>query len=224
MGIATDDMKRYFDDARRFDQDRALASARSQRVAWVVAGIATATAACCGLALAVLVPLKTTEPYVIRVDNATGIVDVVNALSADKTTYDEAVTKFFAARYVRSREGYALAEAEENFRHVSLLSASDEQARFAAAYRGSNPESPQVVYGRTATSKIAISSISLITKSIASVRYLRTVTRGEEARTTHWVATVTFQYVNLSLTATDRLINPLGFVVNEYHADPEAVQ
>ncbi|MFX9181050.1 VirB8/TrbF family protein, partial [Acinetobacter baumannii] len=86
-----------------------------------------------------LVPLKTVEPYVIRVDNSTGIVDVVNALSSDKTSYDEAVTKYFAARYVQGREGYTFAEAETNFKAVSLLSTAEEQARFAAIYRGGNP-------------------------------------------------------------------------------------
>ena len=57
-----------------------------------------------------------------------------------------------------------------------------------------------------------------------TVRYLRTVTRGEEVRTTHWVATLTFAYVNAPMSATDRLVNPLGFVVSDYRADPEAVQ
>jgi len=224
MTVASKDLKAYFDQGRTFDQDRVLTAVRSQRLAWTVAGSAVAALSCLSLALVALLPLKTTEPYVIRVDNSTGIVDVVSALATDKTTYDDAVTKFFAARYVRSREGYALAEAEDNFKQVSLLSSSDEQARFAVAYRGSNPESPQVIYGRSTTSKISVVSISLITKTVAAVRYLRTVTKGDEARTTHWVATVTFQYSNLALSASDRLINPLGFVVNEYHADPEAVQ
>jgi type IV secretion system protein VirB8 len=50
------------------------------------------------------------------------------------------------------------------------------------------------------------------------------VTKGEEQRLTHWVATLTFAYVNSALSASDRQINPLGFVVSEYHADPETIQ
>lgn len=224
MGVVVEDLKKHFADAKRFDQDRVVTAMRGQRTAWMVAGLATGTAASLGLAIAMIMPLKTVEPYVIRVDNATGIVDVVSALSSEKTTYDAAVTKYFAGAYVRSREGFAVAEAESNFKRVSLLSAAEEQARFAAHYSGRNPESPQVIFGRSATSKITIASISMVTKSVASVRYLRLVTKGEDKSITHWVATVTFSYQNVPLSAADRLINPLGFVVSEYHADPEAIQ
>ena len=114
-------------------------------------------------------------------------------------------------------------EAEENFRTIALLSTQPEQARFAALYRGSNPESPQNTYGRNATSRINIASISLINSKVVSVRYMRTVTRGEDVRTTHWVATLTFSYVNAPMSSTDRLVNPLGFAVSDYRADPEAI-
>ncbi|NNH33746.1 virB8 family protein, partial [Rhizobium sp. SEMIA 4085] len=138
-------------------------------------------------------------------------------------SYDEAVTKYFAAKYVRAREGYVWSEAEENFRIVALLSTQPEQTRFATVYRGSNPQSPQNIYGRSATARISIVSISLINANVASVRYMRTNTRGDDVSTTHWVATLTFSYVNAPMSSTDRLVNPLGFAVSEYRADPEAV-
>ncbi len=217
-------LKDYFERARRFDQDRLLTTYRSTRTAWCVASVSAVLAACSALAVAALAPLKTIEPFVIRVDNSTGIVDVVSALTSEAGRYDEAVTKFFAARYVRAREGYVASEAEENFKTASLLSTQPEQARFAAVYRGGNPESPQNIYGRAATARITVKAISLISNTVASVRYLRTVTKGEEVRTTHWVATLTFAYVNAPMSTTDRLVNPLGFVVSEYRADPEVIQ
>ena len=168
-------------------------------------------------------PLKTVEPFIVRVDNSTGIVDVVSALASTAGTYDEAVTKYFAAKYVRAREGYVWSEAQENFRSIALLSTQAEQARFSAIYRGSNPESPQNIYGRAATARINIASISLINQNVVSVRYMRTITRGEETRTSHWVATLTYSYANAPMSSTDRLVNPLGFAVSEYRADPEAI-
>ena len=217
-------LKEYFERARRFDQDRLLTAYQSTRTAWSVAAVSAVLAACSVVAVAALAPLKSVEPFVIRVDNATGIVDVVSALTSEAGRYDEAVTKFFAARYVRAREGYVASEAEDNFKTASLLSTQPEQARFAAIYRGGNPESPQNIYGRSATARITVKAISLINKSVVSVRYLRTVTKGEEVRTTHWVATLTFAYVNAPMSTTDRLVNPLGFVVSEYRADPEVLQ
>ncbi|ANK88416.1 type IV secretion system protein VirB8 (plasmid) [Rhizobium phaseoli] len=221
--VTTDNLKSYFDKARRFDQDRMIQVERSARIAWFVAVCAGTLAAVSVFAIAGLTPLKTVEPFVVRVDNSTGIVDVVSALTSTAGTYDEAVTKYFAAKYVRAREGYVWSEGEENFRTVALLSTQPEQTRFAAVYRGSNPESPQNIYGRSATSRINIVSISLINANVASVRYMKTVTRGDEVRTTHWVATLTFSYANAPMSSTDRLTNPLGFVVSEYRADPEAI-
>ena len=76
-------LKDYFERARRFDQDRLLTAYRSTRTAWIVAGVSGVLAACSALAVAALAPLKSVEPFVIRVDNATGIVDVVSALTSD---------------------------------------------------------------------------------------------------------------------------------------------
>ncbi|MBB3428240.1 type IV secretion system protein VirB8 [Rhizobium sp. BK312] len=223
MMVTTDSLKDYFDKARRFDQDRMIQMERSARIAWFIATGAGILAAISIVAIAGLTPLKTVEPFVVRVDNSTGIVDVVSALTSTAGTYDEAVTKYFAARYVRAREGYVWSEAEENFRTVSLLSTAPEQTRFAAIYRGGNPDSPQNIYGRGATSRINIVSISLINANVLSVRYMRTITRGDETHTTHWVATLTFSYVNAPMSSTDRLINPLGFAVSDYRSDPEAI-
>ena len=221
--VTKDRLKDYFAKARRFDQDRLLMARRSIRIAWFIAAGASCLAALAVGAVAALAPLKAVEPFVIRVDNATGIVDVVSALSATPDRYDDAVTKYFAARYVRAREGYVASEAEDNFRTVSLFSSSAEQGRFATFYRGTNPDSPQNTYGRFATAKIGVKSISLINAHVVSVRYIRDVTRGDDLRRTHWVATLTFSYTRAPISAHDRLTNPLGFVVSEYRADPEAL-
>lgn len=145
--VTADSLKSYFDKARRFDQDRMIMAERSVRIAWFAAMIAGILAAASIFAVVALIPLKTIEPFVIRVDNSTGIVDVVSALDSAQGTYDEAVTKYFAAKYVRGREGYVWSEAEENFRTVALLSSEAEQSRFAAAYRGSNPVRPRTYTG-----------------------------------------------------------------------------
>ncbi len=222
--LSPDSLRSYFDKARRFDQDRMIQIERSNRIAWSIAIASGLIAGISIFAVAGLTPLKTVEPFVVRVDNSTGIVDVVSALTSTAGTYDEAVTKYFAARYVRAREGYIWSEAQENFRTVALLSTQAEQTRFASLYRGSNAESPQNIYGRAATARIDIASISLINQNVVSVRYMRTITRGDDVRTTHWVASLTYSYVNAPMSSTDRLVNPLGFVVSDYRADPEEVR
>ena len=223
-GVETDGLKDYFEHARQYSQDRVLTAERSRRVAWWVAIGAMSTTGLALVAIAGLTPFKTVVPYVIRVDNSTGIVEVMSALTDGRETYDEAVTKANAARYVAAREGFVMSEAQENFKTVSLLSQSIEQQRFAAYYSGKNPESPQQQYGRSATARVMIKSISLISREVVQVRFLKNVTRGDEVKTSHWVATLTFAYINATMSATDRLTNPLGFVVSEYRADPEGQQ
>ena len=201
--VTTESLKSYFEKARRFDQERMIQIERSNRLAWSIALAASLVAVVSILVVAALTPLKTVEPFVVRVDNSTGIVDVVSALTS-----------------TAAREGYVWSEAQTNFRTVALLSTQAEQDRFASHYRGSNPGSPQVIYGRAATTKIRIASISLINQNVASVR---TVTRGDEVRTTHWIASLTYAYANAPMSSTDRLVNPLGFAVSEYRSDPEAI-
>lgn len=225
-GVPSNDLRRYFEEARRWDQDRLASARRSRRLAWAVAAGAGVLAVAAVGAVALLAPLKTVEPFVVRVDRASGAVDVVRGLSADDgpVRYEEAVSKYFLAQYVRNREGYLDAAAEEAFRRVSLLSAPAEQRRWADLYRGSNPESPQNLYGPDAEAIVAVRAISFIADDVANVRFRRTVRRGQQILETDWIATIAFTYTRAPMREADRLSNPLGFQVVSYRADPEVVR
>ena len=62
----------YFEAARGWDLDRAQAAERSAKRAWLIAGVATLLTVLALVAVAGLTPMKTVEPFVIRVDNSTG--------------------------------------------------------------------------------------------------------------------------------------------------------
>src|SRR6202522_4847145 len=64
----------YFREAESWDADRAAQFRRSARTAWWVAGAGWSCAVASALALALLMPLKRVDPFVVRVDNSTGIV------------------------------------------------------------------------------------------------------------------------------------------------------
>ncbi|MCZ2204480.1 virB8 family protein [Bartonella sp. A05] len=218
------DVGRYISEARSFDQDRILMSRRITRASLIIACVAVIIAIASSLAVIILVPLKTVEPFVIRVDNSTGIVEVVEALKEGTTNIDEAVTRYFAAKYVRTREGFSASEMQHNFKVVSLLSSTEEQNRFAQWYGANNPQSPQFLY-KNALVTISIKSISFINKNVAQVRYYKTIHNhdGSKEVITHWVSILTFKYVQIPTSMQNRLINPLGFIVYEYRTDPEVV-
>jgi type IV secretion system protein VirB8 len=224
-GVATPDLKAYFADARRWDEDGRRNERRSRRLAWTVAAVASGLAAAAVSAVAVLAPLKRVEPFVVRVDNTTGAVAVMSALTGpDRLSYDEAVTKYFLGQYVRSRETWLPSAAEANFRQVSIMSTPAEQTRWAAYFRPANPGSPQVALGPTNTADVDIRAISFVNPQVANVRFRKTVHEGQQASAADWIATVTFAYTKAPMAEADRLRNPLGFQAASYRADPEVFQ
>jgi type IV secretion system protein VirB8 len=221
-GVTANDLKGYFQEARSWDQDRLAAAERSKRLAWTVAAGASVLAVAAISAVVALAPLKSVEPFVVRVDRATGGVDVMTGLKGrGNVTYDEAVSKYFLGQYVRAREGYLPVAAEDNFRQVSIMSTPAEQQRWADYFRPANPQSPPATYGQQAYAEVEIRAISFINPHVASVRFHKTVRKPDQVTGSDWVATISFTYTKAPMLESDRLKNPLGFQVATYRADPE---
>lgn len=219
------DLKTYFDEAKGWNADRVRAAERSRRFAWAVAGLSGVVAVASAGAVAALTPLKTVEPFVVRVDRATGGVDVMTALKSERpVTYDEAVTKHFLAQYVRAREGWLAPAAEANFRQVSIMSTPAEQQRWADLFAATNPASPQLAYGPAGEAQVAIRAVSFVSDGVANVRFRRIVRLAQQVTESDWIATIAFAYTRAPMAEGDRLRNPLGFQVTSYRADPEVVR
>jgi type IV secretion system protein VirB8 len=224
-GVTSGDLKGYFEEAKRWDQDRLAAAQRSKRLAWSVAAAAGVLALAAVGAVAALTPLKTVEPFVVRVDRSTGAVDVMTGLKGtDHLTYDEAVSKYFLAVYVRTREGWLPQAAEQDFRQVAIMSSPNEQERWADDFRPSNAQSPQVLWGDNAVSLIDVRAISFVSPKVADVRFHRVLRQAQQTTESDWIATVAFTYTKAPMAEADRLRNPLGFQVVSYRSDPEVVR
>ena len=218
-----DALKSYLEEAQTWETSKTKELVKSTKLAWRVATGACILAGASVLAVAGLTPLKSVEPYVIRVDSTTGIVDIARGMRDSKTTYDEAINKYFTQWYVKYREGYTRELAEEYYKNVGTMSSPTEQQKYFEWFNPKNPQSPLVVYGTGAKVRINIKSISFIKPDIALVRYTRGIERGtDRPELTHWAATVTFKYYGASMTEVDRGINPLGFKVIDYRNDPDA--
>ena len=219
------DLKGYFAEARSWNADQIRGAERSRRLAWGVAGFASIVATVAVCAVAALAPLKSVEPFVVRVDRTTGAVDVMTALRSEKPlSYDEAVTKHFLAQYVRAREGWLAPAAEANFRQVSIMSTPAEQQRWGDVFRPANPQSPQVFYGPTAEAQIDIRAVSFVSDGVANVRFHRIVRQSQQVTESDWIATVAYSYTKAPMGEADRLRKTLGFQVTSYRADPEVVR
>jgi type IV secretion system protein VirB8 len=221
--VEKEDFQKYLAEARSWETDKVAEANKSKRRAYVVAAIGSLAAIVSIAAVASLAPLKTVEPFVVRVDSATGVVDVVNALKDGKTNYDEAVNKFFTQWYVRYREGYSKELAPDYYQNVGVMSVGVEQQKYYEWFTPKNPNSPLNIYGANAKVKIDIKGTSFISPNVALVRYTRKIERAaEQPQLSHWTATITFKYSGAPMKEKDREVNPLGFQVTEFRNDPDA--
>lgn len=210
------------DEAISWETERVVSLRKAARNAWYVAGIACICALLAIAAIFGLTPLKQTIPYVIRVNQTTGIVDVVNTLQDSKTTYGKAVTRYFAAKYIRARESYSRALAATRYKEVGLMSGHDVTREYYKAFSPKNPKSPLKVYRENAKVKAQIRSISFLSPHLLSIRFIKTVKwDNRQPDTYHRIATVKFRYSGAPMHAADRLINPLGFQVIDYSVADE---
>lgn len=205
-------------------------SVRISRNRWFLIGVVALTLTGIeGLALVFLTPLKTVEPYVLQVDNKSGMTTVLKPLRDNQEnvlTQEEAVTKSFIVKYVIARETYDPQDLNRNYDLVRLMSSGDEAGKFNESVANGNPQSPVERYKTNTARTVKISSVSFLDqkKKTAQVRFMTTEVTRNETKEDYWVAILTFRYINAPMDETDRLNNPLGFQVISYRVDQEIVK
>jgi type IV secretion system protein VirB8 len=222
-------MKAYFAEAIAWDADRVAMKERSVRVAWRVAAISCLCTALAIVALLVLMPLKRVDPYLIRVDSSTGLVDVVPVFAGD-TPLPEAVTRYFLDHYVTTCERFNFATAESDYEECGAFHNPQRNQAWYAAWAKTNPNSPLNLYKDGTTVRAQVTSVSFFTRAdgigdLAQVRYVKAKRQSgtaEEERT-HWIATLRFAYAKPALEAATRRWNPLGFKVLDFRPEPEVL-
>lgn len=215
----------YFRQVASYEGDRLKAARRGARLAWTVAAAAAVVAGSACLAVAGLTPLKTVVPIVFRVDNSTGMVDRVYDVRGGELAATEAERRYFLWQYVRLRQGYTYAEAQQNFDAVNLMSTALVQQQYAEWFRGSNPASPQVVLGHygMATVNWVSTQFSPSNPKVAFVRFIQQERKGDSLLAPkHMIATIGFDFAKGPVSGSALNVNPDGFLVTSYHADQEA--
>jgi type IV secretion system protein VirB8 len=216
----------YLEEARGWDLDRGRAAERSARRAWWVAGFAGLVALAAVIAVAGLTPFKTVEPFVVRVDNSTGIIDVVPRYEGG-TEWPEAVTRHLLTQYVTVRERFVMALAEADYEQAGAYHSAPMNQSWAAFWDRNNPESPLNQHLDGSSARVQIKAVSFLKRAngvedLAQLRFLRATELGGGAeRITHHIATVQYAYGKPSSDERQRALNPLGFKVLEYRVEPE---
>jgi type IV secretion system protein VirB8 len=219
----------YCREAESWDSDRLRTLRRTARMAWWVAAAGWSCALAGSVALLLLMPLKRVEPFVVRVDNSTGIVDVV-PVYAGSSTPAEAVTRYFLTHYVSICERFNFATAESDYEECGAFHAAARNQAWYAAWATTNPKSPLNVYKDGTTVRAQVESVSFFTRSsgladLAQVRYLKATrpSGGTDEKFTHWIATIEYAYAEPAKDPKTRRWNPLGFKVLEFRSEPEVI-
>jgi type IV secretion system protein VirB8 len=223
------DLETYLTEAASWDAQRAAQSDRQRRIAYGVAGVFALCAISASTALALLLPLKSVEPYVIRVDNHTGAVDAVLRYEGG-APLSETITRFLITHYVTTCERFVYATAEQDYSECGAFHSPERNQQWAAIWSTGNPDSPLNRYKDGTTVRIEIQSISFFERGsgatdLAQVRYTRLTEPGGTGATTtsHQLATLQFAYGKPAADAAIRRWNPLGFRIQSFRSEPEVV-
>ncbi|ALW49325.1 virB8 family protein [Campylobacter jejuni] len=217
-------MKNDFNTAIDYEASFRYLIEKSNKRAWLIAFISIFIAILSIVAVVLLTPLKTIEPYVIRVDNTTGMVDILTMLDEKEITENEALDKYFISQYVKAREGYYYDLLNQDYLLTQLMSSEKVANEYRALYEGENARDQilknsnevqvnilSIVLGESNGVKTSTIRANIITKNLN--------TRGTTQVTK--VITLSYEYVLAKASEENRILNPLGFKVLTYRIDNE---
>ena len=174
-----------------------------------------------------LSPLKSVEPFVIQIDERTGATEVVTSSTITELSDKEAVDNFYLWRYVRARESIGKTSIYHNDEVVRVLS----DPKIYREYRDEiNPQkNPQGYYALLAAEgRREVQFTSLVRQRNNDPKEPRKVVElsfevtevGKNGTpiTFNKIARIEYGYADgMELSKDDRLLNPLGFQVQNYN-------
>ena len=214
----------HYRQAMDFESSMKYMIEQSNKRAYLFAMFCGAMSVLSIIAVMLLTPLKTTEPYLVRVNDITGAVDIVTILDTEQITKNEALDKHFVSTYVRAREGYYYDMLNRDYELVNVLSSDDVASDYKDIYKGDNARdkvfSNKIQIGVDVLSIVLTESAGVKTATIRTnlkIKNISTKTLTNQYR----VITLSYEYQNLKLNENLRHLNPLGFKVLTYRTDED---
>lgn len=160
---------------------------------------------------------KSLEPYIIEVEEKTGIATVVDQLTAQNFTGNQTIRRYFINKFIHGASGYDPKTYEKDSTEIRLFSSP---GIYSAFKRRVNPRA----LGSDSKIDIRIKSIRFLDSNNAQIRILRQFDApgGGEPQTYNEIIMLGFHFApEINLTMEERLINPLGFQVTKYDITEE---
>lgn len=221
--VKASDFDRYVIESEGFERDWAEELRKSRKAAWIMAGVGTLVGIL-GLAAGVVgLSQEPALPLVMRVDNATGAVDVIGTMPTEVQSYDEQTDKYWINNFMLCREGYDWNMIQTCYDKIGLMSSQQVQGDYSRLYNDLDGR-----HIKLSNRARIIPHITSITPNLdsrtATVRFITQLVHenGTKELPRRFVATLAFRYVyDAKLTESQRRVNLLGFQVTSYRVDSE---
>ncbi len=159
---------------------------------------------------------KSLEPYVIEVEQKSGVATVVDQMTSQTFTGDQVIRRYFINEFIQSAFAYEpSAENKKNFDKVRVFSS---QPVFVN-YRNRLKE-----YGADSFVSVRIKTILFTESNAAQVRVVQQVKKSQDSVAVNkdYLINLNFYFApENNLSMEDRLINPLGFQISKINIAEE---
>ena len=171
--------------------------------------------------VAYVINTKRFDPFVIQIDDTTGMAKIVNPINLEILNGNEALAQYFIKKYIVARETYNPVDFTTLAKDtVKLLSANSIYWEYRG-YLRNEATNPAIKYGQKNTTFLVVKSWSKLNANKYILRFSTNET-AQSRRTYNKIAVVEFKYIPMELTEKDKDINPLGFQVTGYRVDDDS--
>ncbi len=171
--------------------------------------------------IAYVINTKKFDPFVIQIDDTTGIAKIVNPISSTVLSGNEALAQYFIKKYIIARETYNPVDFTTEARKVVRLLSSNSIYWDYRGYIKNEAVDPSVKYGQKNTTYLVVKSWSKLSDNKYIMRFSINETAGA-MKVFNKIAVVEFKYLPMELTENDKDVNPVGFQVTGYRVDDDS--
>lgn len=171
---------------------------------------------------------KKISPFVIQVEDKTGITTVVQPLERFST--NETIQKYFIMKYLNSRETYSYHDYRYQYYTVVRLLSDDQVYSDFRRWLVSEKSDSPLRYGEKIERTMEVKSVTYLPTNpdapgyTVQVRFKQMdVLHKRVQPPRHKIATMNFDFFPMRLSAEEQYINPLGFQVLSYRVDNETL-
>lgn len=164
---------------------------------------------------------KRFDPFVIQIDDTTGMAKIVNPISSTVLSGNESLAQYFIKKYVIARETYNPVDFDTTAKRTIKLLSTNSVYWGYRGYIKNEAMNPSIKYGQKNTTFLIVKSWSKLSEEKYILRFSINETAGSRL-SFNKIAVIEFKYLPMELTEKDKDVNPVGFQIIGYRVDDDS--